>query len=76
MKGVRSLRELTRLLDSDLRLRRVCRIRPGEAGYPRSILSRFIRRVGEDNLTRIIEEKVVSLLKRNDAEDVDAVLDA
>jgi transposase len=76
MKGVRSLREMTRLLDFDLRLRRLCLIRPGEAGYPRSVLSRFIRKVGEDNLTRIIEEKVVKLLKRNDAKDVDAVLDA
>jgi hypothetical protein len=43
---------------------------------PRSVLSRFIRKVGEDNLTRIIEEKVIKLLRRNDAKDVDAVLDA
>jgi hypothetical protein len=76
MKGVRSLREMTRLLDVDLRLRRICLIKPGEKGYPRSVLSRFIRKVGEDNLTRIIEEKVVKLLKRNDAGDVDAVFDA
>jgi transposase len=76
MKGVRSLREMTRMLDVDLRLRRLCLIKPGEASYPRSVLSRFIRRVGEDKLTRIIEEKVVKLLKRNDAKDVDAVLDA
>ena len=76
MKGVRSLREMTRLLDTDLRLRKLCLIKTGEAGYPRSVLSRFIRKVGEDNLTRIIEEKVVKLLKRNDAKDVDAVLDA
>jgi len=76
MKGVRSLREMTRLLDVDLRLRRLCLVKPGEAGYPRSVLSRFIRRVGEDNLTRIIEEKVVKLLKQNDTKDVDAVLDA
>ena len=76
MKGVRSLREMTRLLDIDLRLRRLCLIKTGEAGCPRSVLSRFIRKVGEDNLTRIIEEKVVKLLKRNDAKDVDAVLDA
>jgi len=76
MKGVRSLREMTRLLDTDLRLRRLCLIKPGEAGYPRSVLSRFIRKVGEDNLTKIIEEKVVKLLKRNNAKDVDAVFDA
>jgi transposase len=76
MKGVRSLREMTRLLDVDQRLRKLCLIKIGEAAYPRSVLSRFIRKVGEDNLTRIIEEKVVKLLKRNDAKDVDAVLDA
>jgi transposase len=76
MKGIRSLREMTRLLDVDTRLRKLCLIKEGEKGYPRSVLSRFIRKVGEDNLTRIIEEKVVKLLKRNDAKDVDAVLDA
>jgi transposase len=76
MKGIRSLREMTRLLDADPRLRRLCLVKTGEAGYPRSVLSRFIRKVGEDNLTRIIEEKVVKLLKRNDAKDVDVVLDA
>jgi hypothetical protein len=76
MRGVRSLREMTRLLDVDPRLRRLCLIRPNESGYPRSVLSRFIRRIGEDRLTGIIEEKVVKLLKRNNARDVDAVLDA
>jgi transposase len=76
MKGVRSLREMTRLLDTDLRLRKLCLVKQGEAGYPRSVLSRFIQRVGEDNLTRIIEEKVVTLLKQNNSKDVDAVLDA
>jgi len=76
MKGVRSLREMTRLLDTDIRLRKLCLIKPDEAGYPRSVLSRFIRKVGEDNLTKIIEEKVVKLLKRSNARDVDAVFDA
>jgi hypothetical protein len=76
MKGIRSLREMTRLLDTDMRLRKLCLIKTGEAGYPRSVLSRFIRKVGEDNLTRIIEEKVVKLLKQNDAKDVDSVFDA
>ena len=76
MKGVRSLREMTRQLDTDLRLRKLCLIKPGEAAYPRSVLSRFIRKVGEDNLTRIIEEKVVKLLKRNNATEVDIVFDA
>jgi len=76
MKGVRSPRELTGLLDEDLRLRELCLVKTGEAGYPRSVLSRFIRKVGEDNLAKIIEEKVVKLLKRNDARDVDSVFDA
>ena len=76
MKGVCSLREMTRLLDTDLRLRRLCLIKPDEAGYPRSVLSRFIRKVGEDNLTKIIEGKVVKLLKRNGAKEVAFVFDA
>jgi transposase len=76
MRGVRSLREMTRLLDTDLRFRRLCLIKPGEAGYPRSVLSRFIRKIGEDNLTRIIEEKAVKLLKQNAAKDVESVFDA
>jgi len=76
MKAVRSLREMSRILDTDPRLRRLCLIKLGEAGYPRSVLSRFIRKVGEDNLTRIIEEKVVKLLRRDDATDVDSVFDA
>jgi len=76
MKGVRSLREMTRLLDADPRLRKLCLIKTGETGYPRSVLSRFIRKVGEDNLTKIIEEKVVKLLKSNSAGEVDVVLDA
>jgi NAD-dependent dihydropyrimidine dehydrogenase PreA subunit len=60
MKAVRSLREMSRILDTDPRLRRLCLIKPGEAAYPRSVLSRFIHRVGEDNLTTIIEEKVIN----------------
>ena len=76
MKGVRSLREMTRLLDADPRLRKLCLIKKREAAYPRSVLSRFSRKVGEDKLTRIIEEKVVKLLKQNDAKEVDVVFDA
>jgi hypothetical protein len=76
MKGVRSLREMTRLLDTDLRLRRLCLIKPNEAGYPRSVLSRFIRKVGKNNLINIIEEKVVTLLERNGTKNVDSVFDA
>ena len=67
---------MSRLLDVDPRLRRLCLIKTGEPAYPRSVLSRFIRKVGEDNLTKIIEEKVVKLLTSNDARIVDAVLDA
>jgi transposase len=76
MKGVRSLREMVRLLNVDSRLRRLCLIGKGERGYPRSVISRFTRRVGAERLRRIIQEKVVMLLKRNRAWEVDAVLDA
>ena len=40
MKGVRSLREMARLLDTDIRLRKLCRIKKGEASYPPSVLRR------------------------------------
>ena len=76
MKGVRSLREMTRQLDTDQRLRRLCLIKPAEKGYTRSVLSRFIRKIGENRLISIIEEKVVKLLKQNSSRDVDSVFDA
>ena len=76
MKGVRSLREMTRILDSDPRLRKLCLIKKDQTGYPRSVLSRFIQKVGEINLNKIIEEKVIKLLSGNTARDFDAVLDA
>jgi hypothetical protein len=76
MKGVRSLREMTRILDTDQRVRRLCLVKPGEKGYTRSVLSRFIRKVGETRLIKITEEKVIKLLKRNATEDVDSVFDA
>jgi hypothetical protein len=76
MKGVRSLREMTRILDTDLRLRRLCLVKPGEKGYTRSVLSRFIRKIGETRLIKIIEEKVIKLLKHNGAQYVDSVFDA
>jgi hypothetical protein len=76
MKGVRSLREMTRLLDADPRLRKLCLIKKKQVAYPRSVLSRFSRKVGEDKLTLIIEKKVVKLLKQNNAKEVDAVFDA
>jgi hypothetical protein len=72
MKGVRSLREMARQLDTDLRLRKLCLIKLGEKGYTRSVLSRFVRKVGENRLSKIIEEKVVKLLQQNDATCVDS----
>jgi IS5 family transposase len=76
MKGIRSLRELTRILDIDRRLRRLCLITDKERGYTRSVLSRFTHRVGAETLRLIIEEKVVWLLRRSRVEEVDVVLDA
>ncbi len=75
MKGIRSLRELTRILDVDKRLRRLCLIHGKERGYPRSVISRFTRRVGADVLQFIIEEKVIHLL-RSRSRELDLLLDA
>ena len=75
LKGIRSLRELTRILDVDRRLRRLCLIHGKERGYPRSVISRFTRRVGADVLQLIIEEKVIHLL-RSRSDEVDVLLDA
>jgi hypothetical protein len=76
MKAIRSIRELTRILDVDQRMRRLCLIKKDEEGYPRSVLSRFTRRVGAETLRLIIDEKVIMLLRRAGVEEVDAVLDA
>lgn len=76
MKGVRSLREMARLLNVDPRLRKLCLIKGNERGYPRSVLSRFTKRVGAERLKMIMEKKVVRLLKRNKVKAVAAVLDA
>jgi len=76
MKAIKSLRELTRLLDIDPRPRRLCFIRDGERGYPRSILSRFAKWVGAERPRWIIDEKVVMLLRRSGVREVDVVLDA
>lgn len=76
MRGVRSLREMSRLLNVDPRFRQLCLIEDGERGYPRSVLSRFSKKVGVERLKWIIDEKVIKLLKRDKAETVDAVLDA
>jgi hypothetical protein len=76
MKEIRSLRELTRVLDIDRRIRRLCLIEDGERGYSRSVLSRFTTLFGAEKLRKIIDEKVVMLLSRNRVKEVDAVLDA
>jgi hypothetical protein len=76
MKNIRSIRELTRILDFDQRIRRLCLIKEDEGTYPRSVLSRFTHRVGAETLRLIIEEKVVMLLRRSSVEEVDVVLDA
>jgi len=76
MKAIRSLRELTRILNIDRRIRRLCLIKVDEVGYPRSVLSRFTHRVGAETLRLIIEEKVIKLLRRSRVEEVDVVLDA
>ena len=60
MKSIRSLREMTRLLDTNRRLRKLRLIKPNEKAYPRSVLSRFTIKVGENNLDKIINEKVIS----------------
>ena len=67
---------MTRLLDVDQRLRKICQLKTGEAAYSRSVLSRFTRKVGEDNLNKIIDEKVANLLKNSQVKGVDVVLDA
>jgi hypothetical protein len=76
MKEMRSLRELTRVLEVDRRIRKLCLIEDGERGYPRSVLSRFTTLFGAEKLGRMIDEKVVMLLRRSEVEEVDAVLDA
>jgi len=76
MKGIRSLRELARILDVDSRIRRLCLVKEDERGYPRSVLSRFTHLVGAEALRLIIEEKVIWLLRRSGVKEVDAVLDA
>jgi transposase len=76
MKEIRSLRELSRTLNVDQRLRRICLIGEGERGYSRSVLSRFTTLFGAEKLRRTIDEKVVTLLRRSRVEEVDAVLDA
>jgi len=76
MKAIRSLREMTRILNTDHRIRKLCLIRNDQKGYTRSVLSRFSKRVGEENLNKIIDRKVTKLLKGQQIGEVDVVLDA
>ncbi len=48
MKEIRSLRELSRTLNVDPRLRKLCLIGVGERGYPSSVLSRLANLVGAE----------------------------
>jgi len=76
LKGIRSIRELTRILDVDQRIRRLCLIQRKERGYTRTGLSRFTRLIGAETLQLIIEEKVIWLLRRSRTVEVDVLLDA
>jgi len=76
MKAIRSLREMTRILNTDQRIRKLCLIRNDQKGYTRSVLSRFSKRVGEENFNKIIDRKVTKLLKGQQIGEVDVVLDA
>lgn len=67
---------MTRILNTDQRIRKLCLIKDSQKGYTRSVLSRFSRRVGEENLNKIIDRKVVKLLKDQHSGEVDVVLDA
>ena len=67
---------MTSILNSDQRIRKLCLIKDSQKGYTRSVLSRFSRRVGEENLNKIIDSKVVKLLKEQQSSEVDVVLDA
>jgi len=76
MKAIRSLREMTRILNTDQRIRKLCLIKDYQKGYTRSTMSRFSKRVGQYNLNRIIDQKVIKLLKSGQNSEVDVVLDA
>jgi transposase len=76
MKAIRSLREMTRILNADSRIRKLCLIKDSQKGYTRSVMSRFSKRVGQNNLNKIIDQKVIKLLKTQKSNEVDLVLDA
>jgi hypothetical protein len=76
MKAIRSLREMTRILNTDLRIRKLCLIKDNQKGYTRSVMSRFSKRVGQNNLNKIIDQKVIDLLKSQQTTEVDVFFDA
>lgn len=76
MKAILSLREMTRILDTDKRIRKLCLVKDKQKGYTRSVMSRFSKRVGQDKLNKIIDQKVIKLLKNQQSSEVDLVLDA
>jgi len=61
--GVRSYRELCRLLEVDGTLRSLCEIKTGEKPYDRSTLMRFRQRVGPERLERVMFRLVRQLDK-------------
>ncbi len=67
---------MTRILNTDQRVRRLCLIKDSQRGYTRSVLSRFSKRVGEENLNKIIDSKMAKLLRGQRRGEVDVVLDA
>lgn len=67
---------MTRILNTDQRIRKLCLIKDNQKGYTRSVMSRFSRRVGQDNLNKIIDHKVIKLLKTQQNNQIDVVLDA
>jgi len=76
MKAIRSLREMTRILNTDQRIRKLCLIKDKQKGYTRSVMSRFSKRISQNNLNRIIDQKVIKLLKTQRSNEIDLVLDA
>jgi hypothetical protein len=67
---------MTRILNTDARIRKLCLIKDSQKGYTRNVMSRFSRRVGEENLNTIMDYKVIKLLKTRNHSEVDVVLDA
>jgi len=67
---------MTRILNTDQRIRELCLIKDNQKGYTRSVMSRFSKRVGQENLNKIIDQKVIKLLKTQERSEVDVVLDA